>query len=95
MSGGAGYVISSNLYKLIIDLVRRELERAFRHWCDDLCNGLYIIDISKQFKVNMVNDDRFHISKPDDIDELNYAITYHKIIELNQWLFLNKIIEKR
>lgn len=94
MSGGAGYVISSNLYKLIIDLVRREPERAFRHWCDDLCIGLYIIDISKQFKVNMVNDDRFHISKPDDIDELNYAITYHKIIELNQWLFLNKIIEK-
>ena len=94
MSGGAGYVISNNLYKLIIDLVRKEPERAFRHWCDDLCIGLYIIDISNKFKVNMINDDRFHISKPDDIDELSYAITYHKIIEKNQWLFLNTISEK-
>ena len=36
MSGGAGYALSKNLYKLIVNHVREDPEKALLHWCDDL-----------------------------------------------------------
>ena len=48
MSGGAGYAISNGLYKLIYSHVRNTgINLSFKHWCDDLCIGLWIQEIAK------------------------------------------------
>jgi hypothetical protein len=82
MSGGAGYVISKPLYKLILDYVRKNTtEFLFKHWCDDLCIGLWIVELNKTNKVDTINDSRFHLEQHIHLNEMPYAITCSGICE--------------
>jgi len=83
MSGGAGYAISKPLYSLIVNYVKTNgINLSFKHWCDDLCIGLWIQEISKENTVKQINNDLFHIGIDADI---NTAITLHKLTTREQF----------
>ena len=95
MSGGGGYVISQALYSKIFSHVHEKgINGSYLHWCDDLCIGLWIQEISKTEKVKQIHNDFFHIGTHKNNDELNNAITFHKVMEEEQFLFYQKILEK-
>lgn len=101
MSGGAGYVISNTLYKNIYDYVQTnginnsyypiiELKEQF---CDDLCVGLWINEISKKHKVNQIHNSLFYLSTHETNEQLLTAITFHKVISEEQFNFYNSVKE--
>jgi hypothetical protein len=94
ISDGICYILSNSLYNLIIKLVRDNSKGSLLYWCDDLCINLYIQNIANNNLVNIINNDKFHLLKPDNIDKLSNGLTYYNIIELNQWNFFNIILEK-
>jgi hypothetical protein len=95
MSGGGGYAISNKLYNLIYQYVRiNGIQSSFKHWCDDLCIGFWIQEISKENKVYQINNDLFHIGLHDTESELETAITFHKVMNREQYDFYYSIYEK-
>ena len=100
MSGGAGYAISKALYaKIYIYLRNIGINEAYyflinnkEQFCDDLCIGLWINDIEKRdrIKVNQFNHDGFHIDAHKNDAEIADAITFHKVITLEQYEYYQK-----
>lgn len=83
MSGGAGYAISNGLYNKIYEYVKNTgINNSFKHWCDDLCIGLWIDEMRKQHNINQLHNPQFLISHFDNIEQLNTAITAHQIMTL-------------
>lgn len=81
MSGGAGYAISNGLYNILYKYVRvNGINKSYKHWCDDLCIGLWINTLKKKYKINQINNTNFLIDNFKNIYELNNSITAHKII---------------
>lgn len=94
MSGGAGYVISRPLYQLILNYVRNNpIEVTFKHWCDDLCIGLWIIDINKTTPVITVDDDRFHTQLIYSIHKMSRAITFHSLYKKEDYEPYDRYLE--
>jgi hypothetical protein len=94
MSGGAGYCISKSLYKLIYKYVKDiGIDNSFIHKCDDLCIGLWIQDIAKENKVHQLNNDLFHVGLQSDDSELKTTISFHKVMNEEQFIFYNSISE--
>lgn len=94
MSGGAGYAISTGLYKLIYSHVRNTgINASFKHWCDDLCIGLWIQEIAKTTTVNQINDNRFNVGVHANDGQLATDITFHKVITKDQYDFYGSIAD--
>ena len=88
MSGGAGYILSNSLFILLKNhIISKGLERSFKHWCEDLNNGLLIQEISKNNKIIQVNDDNFHTDLHSNKLELKTAITFHRVTTKEQYDF--------
>jgi hypothetical protein len=95
MSGGAGFIISNALYlKIYSHLHEKGINNSYQHWCDDLCIGLWIQDISKVEKVQQLHNELFHLGIHCSDHELQNAITFHKVIDETQFLFYQNILEK-
>ena len=95
MSGGAGYAISKGLYNLIYNYVKNNgINNSYKHWCDDLCIGLWIQEISKTNNVNQLNNNLFHLAEHEGDSQLSDAITFHKVITQEQYDFYTSIEEK-
>jgi len=96
MSGGAGYAISKALYAKIYEYIQENgKNNSFNHWCDDLCIGLWIRNIEKKqgICVKQFNHDGFHLEAHKNESEIADAITFHKVMTLEQYTFyqgLNK-----
>ena len=83
MSGGAGYAISKPLYSLMVNYLKNNgINLSFKHWCDDLCIGLWIQELKKGNNIKQINSDFFHVGLEADI---NTAITIHKVITKEQY----------
>ena len=94
MSGGAGYAISNGLYKLIYNYVKNiGINNSYKHWCDDLCIGLWINELKEHHVVNNINNDLFHIGLHNIESEIETAITFHKVITKEQYDFYKSIAE--
>ena len=92
MSGGAGYAISKSLYKLIYNYVKNNgINNSYKHWCDDLCIGLWIQDIAKENIIKQIHNDKFHLNLHNNENELKDAITFHKVLMEEQYLFYNEL----
>jgi len=92
MSGGAGYAISNALYTKITNYVKQNgINNCFKHWCDDLCIGLWIQEMSKDTKINQINSDLFNVGLHANDAELQTAITFHKVTTEDQFFFYNSI----
>ena len=80
MSGGAGYAISNSLYKLLYNYVDYNgINNSYKHWCDDLCIGIWINELKEKYNINQINNPLFLINRFKDISELNNAVTCHEI----------------
>jgi hypothetical protein len=94
MSGGAGYAISKPLYSLIVQYLKKNaINLSFKHWCDDLCIGLWIQEIAKENpnQIKQLNNDLFHLGIEADV---NTAITIHKVTSKEQYDYFYSISEK-
>jgi hypothetical protein len=94
MSGGAGYAISNKLYSHIVSYIKQKginesyysiVNTEFQP--DDLCIGLWIQDIAKENKINQIDNDLFHVGLHEDSNEIQNAITFHKVITKEQYEF--------
>jgi hypothetical protein len=95
MSGGAGYTISNKLYKLIYDYVKTNgINNSFKHWCDDLCIGLWIDELKKDNKINQIHSNLFHTKMHKNDISLNESITFHKVMTEEDYIFYTSIAEK-
>ncbi len=83
LSGGAGYAITNKLYNLIFNYVRNEgINNSFKHWCDDLCVGMWIDELSKTNKIERIHNPKFLVVHYKDVIELDTCITVHKIMTI-------------
>jgi len=95
MSGGAGYAISNGLYKLIYNYVKNTgINISYKHWCDDLCIGLWIQEIAKTNTINQLNNNLFHLAEHENESQLTDAVTFHKVITREQYDFYTSIADK-
>lgn len=79
MSGGGGYAISNGLYKLLYDYVKSNgINNSYKHWCDDLCIGLWIDELKTTHSINQIDNKNFLIDPHKNEHELNNAITIHR-----------------
>ena len=98
MSGGAGYAISKALYmKMHLYVHTNGINNSFKHWCDDLCIGLWIQEISKieGSIVHQLNNDLFHLELHKNSNELKDAITFHKVMTLETYHFYQELNKKK
>jgi hypothetical protein len=85
MSGGAGYAISNSLYNILYNYVKTSgINDSFKHWCDDLCIGMWIDELSKKININRIHNPKFLVSHFTDIKQLNDAITCHQISSMEE-----------
>ena len=101
MSGGAGYAISRSLYSIIVSYLKRiGISNAYyplihlkEQFCDDLCIGIWIQEITKEnnININQLNNDLFHVGLEADV---NTAITIHKVTNKEQYEYYYSISEK-
>ena len=101
MSGGAGYAISKPLYSLIVKYLKKiGINEAYyflinlkEQFCDDLCIGLWIQEIAKEYpnQIKQLNNDLFHLGIEADT---NTAITIHKVTNKEQYDYFYSISEK-
>jgi len=99
MSGGAGYALSNILYANIVDYIKKigkneayyPLINLKEQFCDDLCIGLWIQEISKNTKVQQLNNNLFNLHEHTNEKQLTDAITFHKVITMEQYLFYSSI----
>lgn len=95
LSGGAGYTISNKLYNEIHNYVRgKGIDGSFKHWCDDLCVGMWIDELSKNHKINTIHNPHFLVSHYKDIKELDTAITAHQISTFEENLYCYNLSKK-
>jgi len=95
MSGGAGYCISRALYKIIYNyVIEIGINNAFKHWCDDLCIGIWIDELKNKFNVNIVDNKLFSCGLHQMENELSDNITFHKVITEEQYDFYSLIANK-
>ena len=95
MSGGAGYAISNKLYSLIVNYVKNiGFNLSFKHWCDDLCIGIWIQEIGKEHTITQINNNNFHLDCNHNDEELKEAITFHKVITKEQFNFYMNLLKK-
>jgi hypothetical protein len=97
MSGGAGYAISNALYSQIYNFVRNNgINNSYKHWCDDLCIGLWIEEISKKegIKLHQLNNDLFNLDLHKYENQLTDSITFHKVMTLEKYQFYQSFVEK-
>lgn len=88
MSGGAGYVISNGLYSLITQDIRADgPQLSFKHWCDDLCVGIWIDElIKKGHPVKQFHEPKFHINRiTTNNEDQATAITFHHVFTQNDF----------
>ena len=79
MSGGAGYAISNSLYNILYKYVQKNgINNSHKHWCDDLCIGLWIDELKKEHTIIQIDNKNFLIDQHKNEDELNNSITIHK-----------------
>ena len=103
MSGGAGYAMSNALYSLFISFLKKKGrdEAYYPHinletQCDDLCIGMWIQDIVKennQIKFHQINNNLFHYALQENENDINTAITFHKVITQEQYEYYTKIYD--
>jgi hypothetical protein len=85
LSGGAGYAISSKLYNEIFNYIRSNgINNSFKHWCDDLCIGMWIDELSKKYKINRIHNSKFLVSHFKHVKELDDALTAHQISTIEE-----------
>ena len=78
MSGGAGYAISNGLYKILYNYVKENgINNSYKHWCDDLCIGLWINELKNKYNIIQIDNKNFLIDPHKNEHELNNAITIH------------------
>jgi hypothetical protein len=54
ISGGAGYAISNSLYSKLYEYVHKNgINNSYKHWCDDLCIGLWIREIENSMNIKI------------------------------------------
>jgi len=97
MSGGAGYAMSKALYLHLCSYVRKNgTSNSYKHWCDDLCIGLWIRDIEKNdaIPIKQLNNDLFHLDVHSCESELTDAITIHKVMIESQFKFYQELNEQ-
>jgi len=90
MSGGAGYVISKELYSKIYRYLHNiGINNSYKHLHHDICFGLWIRDIEKNegIKVNKLNHVRFYTELHKNDAEILDAITFNKVITESQYTF--------
>ena len=93
MSGGAGYIISKALYTQLYSYIHENgINNSYKHSYNDLCFGLWIRDIENKIKVNKINSNLFNIDE--NRSETEHAITIHKVINEEQYIFYSKIADK-
>jgi len=79
MSGGAGYAISNSLYNILYKYVQKNgINNSHKHWCDDLCIGLWIDELKKEHTIIQIDNKNFLIDQHKNEDDLNNSITIHK-----------------
>lgn len=80
MSGGAGYAISNSLYSILYNYVREKgINNSYKHWCDDLCIGLWINELKSKYNIKQINNKNFLIHRFKNETELDDSITCHEI----------------
>ena len=95
MSGGAGYAISNALYKLIYNYIKTTgINNSFKHWCDDLCVGLWINELKQNNVINQIHSNLFHTRLHKNEKALNESLTFHKVVNEELYLFYSSIYEK-
>ena len=93
MSGGSGYAVSNALYSKLYEYVHKNgINNSYKHWCDDLCIGLWIHEIENimNIKINKINNDLFHLDLHNCDSEIADAITFHKVMTLEHFHFYQK-----
>ena len=98
MSGGAGYAISNGLYKLLYKYVKDTgINNSYKHWCDDLCIGLWINELKNKNNIIQIDNKNFLVDPHKNDNELNNAITIHRTMteESNKFYYnITKQIKK-
>ena len=96
MSGGAGYAISNGLYKLLHNYVKiNGINNSFKHWCDDLCIGLWIDEMKKTHNIFQIDNKNFLIDPHKNEIELKKTlqdILIHK--KLSKYRKYNNYLKK-
>ena len=90
MSGGAGYAISNGLYKILYNYVKENgINNSYKHWCDDLCIGLWINELKNKYNIIQIDNKNFLIDPHKNEHELNNAITIHRTMteEANKFYY--------
>lgn len=90
MSGGAGYAISNGLYKILYNYVKENgINNSYKHWCDDLCIGLWINELKNKYNIIQIDNKNFLIDQHKNEHELNNAITIHRTMteEANKFYY--------
>jgi len=95
LSGGAGYAISNKLYNEIYNYVKNQgINNSFKHWCDDLCIGIWIDELSTVNQINRIHNPLFLIVHFKELSQLDNAITAHKIMTKEDYDLCNEILCK-
>ena len=90
MSGGAGYAISNGLYKILYNYVKENgINNSYKHWCDDVCIGLWINELKNKYNIIQIDNKNFLIDPHKNEHELNNAITIHRTMteEANKFYY--------
>lgn len=90
MSGGAGYAISKGLYQILYKYVKDTgINNSYKHWCDDLCIGLWINELKNKHKIIQIDNKNFLIDPHKNDYELNNTITIHRTMteEANRFYY--------
>jgi hypothetical protein len=90
MSGGAGYAISNGLYKILYNYVKENgINNSYKHWCDDLCIGLWISELKEKYNIIQIDNKNFLIDPHKNQYELDNAITIHRTMteETNKFYY--------
>lgn len=96
MSGGAGYAISNSLYNIIFKYVKETgINNSYEHWCDDLCIGLWINKLKNNNTIHQIDNKNFHIALHNSDEEFKDAITFHKVMDEEQYKFYNSIVKEK
>jgi hypothetical protein len=75
-SGGAGYLLSRSLFRKVVDHLLYD-RTPFRHWCADLCMGLWIKAVDPNIVVE--GSELFNVEKHSNLYDLRHAITFHHV----------------
>jgi len=101
MSGGAGYTISNGLYRHIYNFIKKKgMNEAYYYILntkfqpDDLCIGLWINELKKEHAIHQINSNLFHVGLHKSEQELESAITFHKVTTEEQYIFYSLVTDK-